>query len=123
MDKNIKSGTKSKKKRPDNKTGQIRSGRSRRPMNPYIVLVVAIVLPGVGQVINNTPLRGLIMVFFMIVGAWICFHTTTPEHSFLGRYAGGWFIYAMSILDAYRWARHRSEYDKVHGLKNPDDLQ
>jgi hypothetical protein len=31
---------------------------------------------------------------------------SAPEHaSFLGRYAGGIFIYALSIIDAYKIAR------------------
>ena len=81
-------------------------------MNPYVVLLVAICLPGVGQVINNYPTRGLILIFFMLVGTWISFNTTTPEHSVLGRYAAGWFVYAMSILDAYKWARYRYELYK-----------
>jgi hypothetical protein len=79
--------------------------------------MVAIILPGVVQVMNNTPMRGLILVLFMLMGAWICFHTTTPEHSFLGRYAGGWFVYAMSVLDAYRWARYRYEFLKAKKAK------
>ena len=86
------------------------------PLNPYVVLAVAILLPGVGQVLNDTPKRGLTMLLFMLALAWICYHLTTPEHSFLGRYAGGWFVYAMSILDAYKWARYRYEYYKTHGL-------
>lgn len=109
-------------KRPDEPTAQDLPGKTQRPRNPYVVLAVAMVLPGGGQVMNNTPLRGLVMIFFMIVGAWICFHTTTPDHSFLGRYAGGWFVYAMSVLDAYKWARYRFEYqglDTVDGASSP----
>ncbi|MBI4773453.1 MAG: hypothetical protein HY788_04595 [Deltaproteobacteria bacterium] len=91
------------------------AAQAKPPMNPHLVLLVAILLPGVGQVLNNMPKRGLTMLLFMLVLVWICFHLTTPEHSFLGRYAGGWFVYAMSILDAYKWARYRYEYYKVHG--------
>lgn len=88
--------------------------KERPPFNPYAVLAVSIFLPGVGQVLNNTPTRGLFMVFFMLVGAWICFNTTTPQHSILGRYAGGWFVYAISILDAYRFAKVRYEIYRYH---------
>ncbi len=35
--------------------------------------------------------------------------TTTPEHSFIGRHAGGLFVWAISIPDAYRLARIRYE--------------
>jgi hypothetical protein len=32
------------------------------------VLLIAVLLPGVGQVINNTPKRGLMFLFFIM--AW-----------------------------------------------------
>lgn len=91
------------------------SGSGKSPLHPYVVLFVALVLPGVGQVLNNMPTRGLTMVFFMISLAWVTYHLTTPEHSFVGRHAGGFFVYAMSILDAYKWARYRYEYFRAHG--------
>lgn len=90
-------------------------GKPSRVRHPYFVLLLAILLPGVGQVLNNTPGRGLLMVFFMIILGMVTFYTTTPEHSFLGRYAGGILIYAISIMDAYRWSRYRWEYFRKHG--------
>jgi len=78
-----------------------------RLMHPYLVLVIAILFPGVGQVMNNMTLRGLAMISFMVLLGWVTYYTTTPEHSYLGRYAGGFFVYAISIVDAYRWARYR----------------
>lgn len=79
----------------------------RRPLNPYLVLLIAIVLPGVGHVAAGLPSRGLVFVFFMLLFGWITFHMTTPDHSIIGRLAGGLFIYALSITDAYKWARFR----------------
>lgn len=109
------------KKRPSsNKSAKAANGKVKGPLNPYLVLAIAIILPGAGQVLNNTPTRGLLMIFFMLVGAWICFNTTTPEHSFLGRYAGGWFVYAISILDAYRFARVRHEISRYHNPESAD---
>lgn len=77
------------------------------PLNPWLVLGLALVLPGMGQVANGTPGRGLMMLFFMLLLGLFTFLTTTPEHSFLGRYAGGLFVYAIALMDAYRWARYR----------------
>ena len=77
------------------------------PLHPLWVLLVAILLPGVGQVINNTPKRGLMFLFFIMSLGWVTMHLAPPGASFVGRYAGGFFIYAISILDAYRWARYR----------------
>jgi len=84
----------------------------RPPLHPYIVLLIAVFLPGMGQVTNNTPGRGFTMVSFMILLGWVTYYTTTPDHSFLGRYAGGFFVYSISIMDAYRWARYRWAYFK-----------
>lgn len=86
-----------------------RPAPERRPINPYVVLAIAIVLPGVGQVVSGMPGRGLVFVFFMLLFGWITFHLTTPDQTLLGRYAGGLFIYAISIMDAYKWARLRWE--------------
>ena len=80
---------------------------AKGPLHPYLVLAIAILLPGVGQVANNTPQRGFLMVFSILSLGWISYHLTGPDHSFAGRYAGGLFVYAMSVLDAYRWARYR----------------
>lgn len=80
---------------------------AKPPMHPRWVLLIAVLLPGVGQVVNNTPKRGLMFVFFMMSLAWVTLHLAPPQASFVGRYAGGFFIYAISIMDAYRWARYR----------------
>jgi len=81
----------------------------KKPIHPYVVLITALLLPGMGQVLNGTPKRGFVMVLFMILLGWVTYYTTTPDHSFIGRYAGGIFVYAISLMDAYRFARVRSE--------------
>jgi hypothetical protein len=80
------------------------------PLHPFMVLLIAILLPGVGQVLNNTPKRGLMFLFFIMSFGWVTLHLAPPDASFVGRYAGGFFIYAISIMDAYRWARYRYAY-------------
>jgi hypothetical protein len=77
----------------------------RKPVHPYLVLALAILFPGAGHVALGQPGRALIYIFFIILFAMLSFATTTPEHSFLGRHAGGFFIWALSIPDAYRRAR------------------
>jgi hypothetical protein len=78
---------------------------TKPPINPYVVLAVAIVLPGVGHVLAGQPQRGFGFAFFSLLLALLTWHTTTPEHSFIGRSAGGLFVWALSIPDAYRIAR------------------
>ncbi|QAY96332.1 hypothetical protein CWB41_11820 [Methylovirgula ligni] len=79
----------------------------RPPPHPYWILLAAILLPGAGQVLSGVPQRGLVMQLFMIALGWITWHLTTPQQSFIGRLAGGLFIYAVSVIDAYRIARLR----------------
>jgi hypothetical protein len=78
-----------------------------RPSNPYLVLAAAIVLPGSGHVMLGLPVRGLQFLFFMVILAWVTMKVAPSDASFIGRHAGGFLIYALSILDAYRIARIR----------------
>jgi len=77
------------------------------PPNPYLVLAVALVLPGVGQVLNRQPLRGLIFVGFAVLLGAFTLKTAAPEVSFVGKMAGGLFVWAMAVFDAYKVARIR----------------
>ena len=79
------------------------------PMNPYLVLALAAVLPGSGQVANRQPLRGLLFLFFIILLGAFTLKTASPDVSVVGKLSGGLFVYAMSVLEAYRVARARFE--------------
>ncbi|HRN87657.1 hypothetical protein [Hyphomicrobium sp.] len=82
---------------------------NRPPVHPYVVLALAILLPGGGHVALGLPQRGFGFAFFSLLLALASWHTTTPDHSFVGRSAGGLFVWALSIPDAYRIARLRYE--------------
>lgn len=75
-----------------------------KPLNPYVVLALAIALPGAGHVAIREAPRGLVFAFFVVLFSVLSYMTTTPEHSFIGRHAGGLFVWALSIPDAYRRA-------------------
>lgn len=78
-----------------------------RPPHPYIVLATSLLLPGCGQVLNRQPMRGLMFLFFMLLLGTITSLTAPPQASMIGHLAGGLFVYALSIPDAYRTARLR----------------
>jgi hypothetical protein len=88
------------------------------PLHPYLVLAVAVLLPGVGQILNNQPGRGLLFAFTTFALGFITAKYAAPDASILGRYAGGFFIYAIAIMDAYKWARVRWEIFH-HGRSGP----
>ena len=79
----------------------------KKPLNPYLILAVAILLPGVGQVLNRQPVRGLIFVCFAVLLGGFTLKTAAPDVSFVGKVSGGLFVWAMAILDAYKTARIR----------------
>lgn len=81
------------------------TNRVRAALNPRIVLLAAIFLPGSGQVLNGQPTRGLMFLFFMFLLGGYTLITAAPEVSIIGKLAGGLFIYAISIFDAYKYAR------------------
>ncbi len=80
----------------------------RASLNPYLVLGIAIVLPGMGHVICGAVRRGMVMQLFMILGALVTWHLAPQGASLAGRLAGGLFVYALSLPEAYRLARLRA---------------
>lgn len=100
------------------------SGMSRPPHAPGLVLAVALLLPGVGHVLQGFPQRGLMFAFFTVMLGWVTFNLSTPEHSFVGRYAGGIFVHGLGVLDAFKlarisaaaWRRRRHELEGRTGL-------
>jgi hypothetical protein len=62
-------------------------------------------LPGLGHVAVGQLQRGLGFAFFALLLGGLSWLTTTPDQSLVGRAAGGLFIWALSIPDAYRIAR------------------
>lgn len=81
----------------------------KQPINPYLVLLAATVLPGTGQVLNRQPLRGLTYLFFIVLLGAFTLKTAAPEVSLIGKLAGGLFVWSVSMLDAYKVARVRFE--------------
>ncbi len=80
---------------------------TKTPLNPYLVLAIGFILPGVGQVVNRQPMRGLIFLFFMLLLGAFTLKTAGADVSLVGKLAGGLFVWAMSLLDAYKVARIR----------------
>ena len=82
---------------------------TKAPPHPYLVLAVAALMPGAGHVMIGQPQRGFGFAAFSLLLALLCWQTTGPETSFIGRSAFGLFVWAISIPDAYRIARVRYE--------------
>jgi len=76
-------------------------------VRPWMVLLVAVVLPGAGHVLARMPVRGLVFAFYTVLLGVVTWQLTTPDISLVGRLAGGLFVYAISVFDAYTWAARR----------------
>ena len=85
-----------------------------QPLNPRLVLLAALILPGSGQVLNRQPIRGLTFVFFIVLLGAFTLKTASPEVSLVGKLAGGLFVWALAMLDAYKTARIRFEVWRHH---------
>jgi len=79
-----------------------------RPVHPRLILLLAIILPGSGHVALGRVPRALGFIFFMLVLGWLSARFAAAGASFVGRHAGGFFVYALSITDAYRIAALRA---------------
>lgn len=80
-----------------------------RPWHPYLVLAASILLPGSGHVMIGKPIKAFQFVFFITLLGWLTTKIAPPEATFIGRHAGGVFVWCLSVLDAYRGARMRWE--------------
>ena len=83
----------------------------KKPINPYVVLAISLI-PGAGHVLEGQPKRGLIFLFFMVIFGWVSYRLMPETATFIGRHIGGLFVYGISILDAYKYARIQWEEAK-----------
>lgn len=94
------------------------AGAAKRPLNPYAVLVLALLFPGVGHVAIGQPQRGLVFAFFTLFFGLLTLMISTPDQSFIGRHAGGFFVWALSVPDAYKLARLKALGSAPDGLSH-----
>ena len=80
-----------------------------RPWNPHWVLIAGALLPGSGHVMLGLPTRGLLFVVFIILLGWVSVNLMPSRGSFIGHHIGGIFVYGLSVIDAYKYARIRWE--------------
>jgi hypothetical protein len=81
----------------------------KQPINPYLILLASLILPGSGHVWLGLAQRGLMFLFFIIILGWASSHMMPTHFSFIGRHIGGIFVYGVSVIDAYKIARIRFE--------------
>ena len=79
----------------------------------YLPLIATIVVPGAGYVFLGRQMRGLVMLFWMIIFGYLTFHFASPGLSFIGRISGGIAVWILSVAEVYRISRHSAESEKA----------
>lgn len=65
-------------------------------------------VPAAGHVLLGKPQRGLIFLFFMVFLGFITFKLTNETISPLGRFAGAFGVWAISVVEVHRIAKENS---------------
>ena len=81
--------------------------QEKRPMHPYLVMMIAMLAPGSGHWAAGDIQRGMMFAWFVFILGWITWRITPADLSLVGRFSGGLLVYAISVMDAYRIARFR----------------
>ena len=76
-------------------------------MRPWMATAAAIVVPGSGHVVLGRPMRGLILLFWMIIFATITWHLAPETVSRVGRLSGGFAVWAISVVEVARLAARK----------------
>ena len=73
----------------------------------WMATTAAILVPGSGHVLLGRPMRGLLLLFWMIIFATITYHLTPETVSRVGRLSGGFAVWAISVVEVTRMAARR----------------
>lgn len=68
----------------------------------WLPVVAALIIPGSGYVLLGKHARALQMLFFMCFLGFITFTLTSPDKSPVGRFAGGFAVWALSVIEVHK---------------------
>lgn len=78
-----------------------------------VLMFLAIVIPGSGYVFLGKATRGLMMLMWMFVFAFITYHLTDESITFVGRMSGGFAVWTLSIMEVYRFCKKRLKIEAL----------
>lgn len=73
----------------------------------WLIVLLALAIPGAGHVLLGKAPRGLIFIFWMFAFGYITYHLAGVNASPLGKISGGVAIWVLSVLEASRLAVKR----------------
>jgi len=76
-------------------------------------MILTMMIPGSGYVFLGKVKRGLMMLMWIFVFAFITYHLTDDSISFVGRMSGGFAVWTLSIMEVYRFGKKRLKNEAV----------
>jgi hypothetical protein len=73
----------------------------------WLLIIVAIIIPGSGYVIMGKSVRGLLMLMWMFVFAFITYHLTDTSIPFPVRLSGGFIIWILTVVETWKSGKRR----------------
>jgi hypothetical protein len=68
----------------------------------WILVLSAAIVPGSGYVITGKSVRGLLMLMWMFIFAFITYHLTDSSIPFLVRFSGGFVVWILTVIEAWK---------------------
>lgn len=78
-------------------------------MRSWLIVLAALIVPGSGHVLLGRPVRGLLILFWMILFGYLTFQLSSEKISFIGRFAGGFAVWVISAVEVYRLAKGKRD--------------
>jgi hypothetical protein len=75
-----------------------------------MLILSAVIVPGSGYVFMGKSGRGLLMLMWMFLFAFITYHLTDSSIPFLVRLSGGFIVWILSVIET--WKSGRRLYEK-----------
>lgn len=76
-------------------------------MKFWMLLLAAVIVPGSGYVIMGKSVRGLLMLMWMFIFAFITYHLTDNSIPLLVRFSGGFVVWILSVIEAWKIGKRR----------------
>lgn len=75
----------------------------------WLPVLAALIVPGSGYVMLGNHTRALQMLFFMCFLGYITFMLTGPDISPVGRFAGGFAVWALSVIEVHKAVKLKNQ--------------
>ena len=73
----------------------------------WMLVVSAVIVPGSGYVITGRSVRGLLVLMWMFIFAFITYHLTDSSIPNLVRFSGGFIVWILSVIETWKTGKKR----------------